>query len=229
MAGPPTTTSHPIRVLLADDHAVVRSGVRLLMDAQDDIEVVREAGDGLEAAHLTEKLQPDVVLLDISMPKLNGIAAARRIHAILPSAGVVALTMHDNEAYFYEIVRAGGVGYVLKDAPPEDLILAVRDAAAGDPHVSPTVARRLVPDFARAAAERNGHDDPLTQREREVLALVAEGYTNRQIAADLVVSVKTVETHRANLMQKLDLHDRTELVKYAIRRGLITLEPDDEI
>lgn len=220
-----------IRVLLADDHAVVRSGIRLLLDSQPDLEVVGEAQDGLEAIALTDKLLPDVVVMDISMPKLNGIAATRRIHNLHPSIGVVALTMHDNEAYLYEILQAGGSGYLLKDSAPGELVSAIRAAAAGEAYLTPAVAGDLVSDYMRRAAR--GEDrkrlDGLTAREREILALVADGLTNRQIADQLVVSVKTVETHRTNLMQKLDLHDRTELVKYAIRKGLISLAAEDEV
>ena len=166
--------------------------------------------------------------MDISMPKINGIAATRRIHRQAPAIGVVALTMHDNEAYFYEMLRAGGSGYVLKDAPAGELLRAIRSAYAGEAYLAPTVARRLVKDYV-SAAERRARLDGLTEREAEILALVAEGLTNRQIADRLVVSVKTVETHRTNLMQKLDLHDRTQLVKYAIRKGLISLEAEDEL
>ena len=217
-----------IRVLLADDHAVVRAGIRSLLDSESDVQVVGEAEDGVEAVALTERLQPDVVVMDISMPKINGIAATRRIHRQSPSIGVVALTMHDNEAYFYEMLRAGGSGYVLKDAPPGELLQAIRSAQAGEAYLAPTVARRLVKDYV-SVAERRARVDGLTEREAEILALVADGLTNRQIADQLVVSVKTVETHRTNLMQKLDLHDRTELVKYAIRKGLISLEAEDEV
>lgn len=217
-----------IRVLLADDHAIVRSGIRALLDSEPDIDVVGEAEDGLEAVKLAEQTEPDVVVMDISMPKINGIAATRRIHRESPGVGILALTMHDHEAYFYEMLRAGGVGYVLKDAPPGELIQAIRAAYAGEAYLSPTVARRLVYDYTREG-ERRGRLDGLTQRESEILGLVAEGLTNRQIADQLVISVKTVETHRTNLMRKLDLHDRTELVKYAIRKGLISLEAEDEI
>ena len=214
-----------VRILLADDHALVRGGVRMLLEDQPDFEVVGEAEDGIEAVALAERLQPDVVLMDISMPKINGIAATARIHNVLPAIGVVALTMHDNEAYFYEMLKAGGSGYVLKDAPPGDLIEAVRAAAAGVAYLSPTVAQRLAHDYRRSRGESlNG----LTPREREVLTLVADGFNNRQIADQLVISVKTVETHRTNLMQKLDLHDRTGLVKYAIRKGLISLGPEEQ-
>ncbi|MEE9278283.1 MAG: response regulator transcription factor [Dehalococcoidia bacterium] len=222
--------SKTIRILLADDHAVVRSGVRMLLESEPGFEVVGEAEDGLEAVTLTERLQPDVVVMDISMPKINGIAATRRIHRILPAVGVVGLTMHDNEAYFYEMLKAGGSGYVLKDAPPGELLEAVRAAFAGRAYLSPTVASHLVRDYVRQGGpgERERFNG-LTERERQILTLVADGFTNRQIADQLVVSVKTVETHRTNLMQKLDLHDRTELVKYAIRKGLISLDAEDEI
>lgn len=214
-----------VRVLLADDHAVVRSGIRLLLESEPGIDVVGEAEDGLDAVAQSAQLTPDVVVMDISMPKINGIAATRRIHRTQPEVGVVGLTMHDNEAYFYELIKAGGTGYVLKDAPAEELVEAIRAAAERRPYLAPTVAARLV----RDRREHQAHQDPLTEREREVLALVAEGLTNRQIAERLVVSVKTVETHRTNVMQKLDLHDRTDLVKYAIRKGFISLEAEDEI
>ena len=213
-----------VRILLADDHALVRGGVRMLLEDQPDFEVVGEAEDGIEAVALAERLHPDVVLMDISMPKINGIAATARIHNVLPAIGVVALTMHDNEAYFYEMLKAGGSGYVLKNAPPGDLIEAVRAAAAGVAYLSPTVAQRLAHGYRDRSESLSG----LTPREREVLTLVADGFNNRQIADQLVISVKTVETHRTNLMQKLDLHDRTGLVKYAIRKGLISLEPEEQ-
>jgi two-component system response regulator NreC len=213
-----------VRILLADDHAVLRGGVRLLLDSEPGLEVVGEAEDGIEAVALAKRLQPDVVLMDISMPKINGIAATARIHHLLPAIGVVALTMHDNEAYFYEMLKAGGSGYVLKDAPPGDLIEAVRAAAAGVAYLSPTVAQRL----AHGYRDRHESLSDLTSREREILTLVADGYSNRQIADQLIISVKTVETHRTNLMRKLDLHDRIGLVKYAIRRGLISLEPEEQ-
>ena len=219
-----------VRVLLADDHAVVRSGIRVLLEAQDGIHVVGEAEDGLDAVSQTERLAPDVVVMDISMPRLNGIAATRRIHRQHPEVGVVALTMHDDERYFYEMIKAGGAGYVLKDAPAEDLAEAIRAAAEGRAYLSPLVASRLVHDYIHD--DHGVRDDrfaSLTDREREILTLIADGYTNRQIADRLVVSVKTVETHRTNLMQKLDLHDRTDLVKYAIRKGLISLDAEDEI
>lgn len=218
--------SAPIRILLADDHAIVRSGIRALLEGEPDVEVVGEAEDGLDAVHEATRLRPDVVVMDISMPRINGIAATRRIHHVAPTIGVVALTMHDSESYFYEMLRAGGSGYILKDAPAGELLQAIRAANAGEPYLSPTVARRLVRDYT---TERRAQLDGLTKREAETLTLVAEGLTNREIAARLSVTVKTVEAHRTNLMQKLNLHDRTELVKYAIRKGLISLEAEDEV
>ncbi len=200
----------------------------MILASEPDIDVVGEAEDGLDAVALAETLQPDVVVMDISMPKINGIAATRHIHSRWPQIGVIALTMHENDAYFYEMLKAGGSGYVLKDAPPEELLEAVRLAAAGKAYLPSTVAGRLVKDYVQGRNSRVPADQ-LTERQREVLALVAEGYTNRQIAAQLTVSIKTVESHRANVMQKLDLHDRTELVKYAIRKGLITLDAEAEV
>ena len=218
-------------VLLADDHAVVRSGIRLLLDAEADLKVVGEAKDGLEAVALAEQLQPDVVVMDISMPKLNGIAATRRIHNLFPTIGVIALTMHDNDAYFYEILRAGGSGYILKDAGAGELVNGIRAAAAGDAYLSTSVAGHVLSDYMQRTAKDETRDrfDRLTKREREVFALAADGQTNRQIAEQLAVAVKTVDSHRTHLMKKLDLHDRTELVKYAICKGLISLEPAQDV
>ncbi len=233
MAAPSTTRSNGgiTTVLLADDHAVVRRGIRLLLDAEPDLDVVGEAKDGLQAVALAEQLQPDVVVMDISMPKLNGIAATRRIHNLFPSIGVIALTMHDNDAYFYEMLRAGGSGYILKDVGADELVKGIRTAAGGEAYFSASVAGQVLSDYMRRVAKGEARDsfDRLTKRQREVLALIAEGHTSHQIAEQLAVSVKTVGTHRTNLMQKLDLHDRIELVKYAIRKGLISLEPDQEV
>ncbi len=220
----------PIRVLLADDHEMVRKGIRMLLESDPALVVVGEARDGLEAVALAEALHPRVVLMDISMPRLNGIAATRRIRTLHPDIGVIALTMHDNDAYFFEILKAGGSGYLLKDSAPENLIQAIRTVAGGGAYLTSSVQRQLAADYLQRSASGQTREklDGLTGREREILTLVAEGMTNQEIAEKLVLSVKTVETHRTNLMQKLDLHDRTELVKYAIRKGLISLEPDGE-
>jgi two-component system response regulator NreC len=212
-----------IRILLVDDHKMFRAGIRALMSSQRDMEVVGEASTGEEALDLVSSLSPDVVLLDIGLPGIGGVEVARRIHATHPEVHVLALTAHDRPEYFFEILRAEAAGYVLKEAAPSELFTAVRAAYRGEAYFYPTVARKLLNDYLRrvsAGDERESYDG-LTPREREVLKLIAEGHSNRDIAERLVISVNTVEVHRARLMRKLDLHKRAELVKYAIRSGLI--------
>lgn len=220
-----------IQVLLADDHAVLRAGLRLLLEAQPDLTVVGEAGDGEAAIELVRALRPDVVVLDIGMPGLNGLEALRRIKAQRPDVAVLILTMHANEAYLFEVIRAGGAGYVLKQTADTELLAAIRAAARGEPFLYPSMEDRLLKDFvwrarrARAAANGGGPRrayQELTEREREVLTLVAEGHTSQQIADRLVVSAKTVETHRAHIMNKLGVSQRADLVRYALRHGYLT-------
>jgi two-component system response regulator NreC len=212
-----------IRVLLADDHTIVRKGLRSLLEAERGIEVVEEAQDGREAVAKVEQLLPDVVVMDISMPLLNGLEATRQIRELFPEVQVVILTVHTNEEYIYQILRAGASGYVVKRAAPNELMLAIQAAYRGETFLSPSVSRRVVEDYIQQAEAAMGEDsyDRLTSREREVLQLVAEGFTSRDIAGMLHISVKTVEAHRAHLMDKLDIHSTAELTQYAIHKGVI--------
>jgi len=212
-----------IRVLIADDHTIVREGIRMILTAQPDIEVVGEAANGQEAIDLTRKLRPDVVVMDISMPGVSGINATKAIKAEMPEVNVLALTMHEDETSVFQLLKAGASGYVLKRGAASDLVNAVRAASKGEAVLYPSVAKAVVQDYLRRveAGEERERWDGLTQREREILKLIAEGYTNQEIAQKLYISVKTVQTHRAHILEKLGLHDRTELVRYAIRKGLI--------
>lgn len=214
-----------ISLLLVDDHAVVRSGLRLLLDAQEDMNIVGEAETGQEALRLVATLQPDIVLMDIKMPDMNGIEATAVIKERHPNTAVLALSMYEDDQYFFEMLKAGASGYIPKRAAPDDLVHAIRTVSKGDVFLYPTLAKRLVQDYLRRveAGEELFHDD-LTPREREVLALIAEGYSNNEIAETLVISSKTVERHRENIMRKLDLHSGIALVKYAIKIGLIDLD-----
>ncbi|HEX2916832.1 MAG TPA: response regulator transcription factor [Chloroflexia bacterium] len=216
-------TERVIRVLLADDHTILRQGIRMLLEAQPDIEVVGEATNGREAVEQARLLHPLVILMDISMPELNGLEATRLIKHEFPETQIVILTMHENEEYLVKILQAGATGYVLKQAADRELIEAVRIASRGDTYLYPRIARRLVTDYLRRveAGENEAAYDSLTARERETLKLIAEGHTNKEIAEKLTLSVKTVENHRYSLMNKLNAHDRGELIKFAIRVGLI--------
>jgi two-component system response regulator NreC len=213
-----------INVLLAEDHIVVRKGLRSLLDAEAGIEVIGEADDGREAIKKARQLHPDVVVMDIAMPGLNGLEATRRIKKHFPRVEVLILTMHANEEYIFQILRAGASGYVVKQAAPEELVAAIRAVHQGDSFLSPSISGKVIEEYVRRAegmVEKDSYDR-LTSREREVLQLVAEGHSNREIAALLHISVKTVETHRANLMDKLDIHSAAELTQYAIHRGVIS-------
>ena len=207
-----------IRILLADDHAVVRQGFKMILDAQADMEIVGEAGNGREAVELAEKLHPDVVVMDVSMPELNGIEATRRLASSAPRARVVALSMHKDSVYVREILRAGARGYLLKDSGAADLVAAIRAVASGESYLSPAVSNAVLDDYRRHATNPV---DLLTSREREVLQLLAEGKTNKEIAGVLNLSVYTVEAHRGRILEKLNLHSIGELVRFAVRSGLI--------
>jgi DNA-binding NarL/FixJ family response regulator len=214
------TTPLKARVLLADDHAMVRRGLRMILDAESDLEVVAEAGDGAEAIELAVGEEVDLAVLDITMPRLTGLQAARELAQRRPETKVLMLSMHDNEEYLFEALRAGAAGYVLKSAVDRDLVEACRATLRGETFLYPGAVTALV----RAHLERGDDDaefDPLTPRESEVVKLVAEGMTTREIAEALFISPKTVERHRANVLEKLGMRDRVDLTRYAIRRGLV--------
>ena len=209
-------------MLLADDHSIVRRGLRSLLE-DAEVEVVGEAADGLEAVRLCESLSPDVVILDIAMPKLNGIEVAARAEKLAQPPGVIILSMHADESYIIRALAVGARGYLLKSATDEDLVPAVRAVAAGKPYFSSAVAAVLVEDYVRRLRTRGLTDsfDLLTDRERQVLQLLAEGRSNKEVAVLLDLGLSTIETHRANLMQKLNLHNTAEIVLYAVRKGII--------
>jgi DNA-binding NarL/FixJ family response regulator len=206
-----------VRVLIADDHGIVRSGLRLLLDRQSDIEVVAEAEDGADALEKVVAEKPDVAILDVSMPRMTGLQATHEIKKQAPETQVLILSMHDDERYLFEALRAGAAGYVLKRAADQDLLDAVRAAARGEPFLTPSAQQTLIRDFL----ERGEQQSELTPREQEVVKLIAEAHTNKEIAEILHLSEKTVESHRANVLQKLGMRDRVELVRYAIRNGLV--------
>jgi len=212
-----------IRLLLVDDHQVVRSGLRMLLGGENDVEIVGEAGTAGEALQLVRQLDPQVVLMDIGLPDMSGIDATREIKRTRPGVAVVALTIHEDEEYFFKMLEAGADGYVPKRAAPEELLTAIRTAAAGEVYLYPSLAKLLVRDYLAQehSSETAGTLDGLTDREQEVLRYVAEGSSNDEIAAALVISAKTVARHRENIMSKLGLHSRAELVRYAIRKGII--------
>jgi two-component system response regulator NreC len=213
-----------IRILLADDHSVMRSGLRLVLERQPDFQVIAEASDGRQAVALTQQHLPDVVVMDITMPNLNGIEAARQISGAMPQVSIVILSMHSDEAYVLRALKAGARGYLLKESAESDLISAVRSVYAGKAFFSPAVSRMLVEDYVRQLQDREIEDsyDLLTTREREILQLIAEGKSNKEIANILNLSLYTVETHRGNLMEKLNLHTVPELILYAVRKGVIS-------
>lgn len=209
-----------IRILIADDHGVLRAGLRALLNTEPSLEVVGEAADGNEALRLTSELQPDIVLMDISMPDCGGIEATRRLTELRPDVGVLILTVHEDKGLLREAIRAGAAGYILKRAVESELINAIQAVSRGDLYVHPAMTRALLPDVNSVPAANQMAVERLTPREVEVLRLIVTGHTNRQIADVLTLSVRTVESHRANLMDKLDLHSRVELVRYAAKHGL---------
>ncbi|MBV9689864.1 MAG: response regulator transcription factor [Ktedonobacteraceae bacterium] len=212
-----------IHILLADDHTILRAGLKMMLNAQPDMEVVGEAHDGRQAIQEAYRLQPDVILMDITMPDINGIEATRQIKKLLPDIKVLILTMHEHDEYVFQALRAGASGYMLKEAADTELISALHIIQSGQFFLSPTAQSVMVGDYlqrVRTGEEKDSYSC-LTEREREILKLVAEGYTNNQIAERLIISPKTVDTHRTHIMDKLNLHSRAELVKYAMRRGLL--------
>ncbi len=215
-----------IRVLIVDDHTIVRVGLRALLGSQPDIEVVAEAINGDEAILKTQELQPQLVLMDITMPGMNGMEATRQIKKLYPDIKVLALTMHESDEYFFKMLDAGASGYFIKGGSTNELISAVRTVCQGDVFLYPSMAKKLLSDYLRRERTDSEKEisDGLTNREMEIIKLIAEGRSNQEIASRLVLSVTTVQTHRANIMSKLGLHSRTELVKYALKHGYIDLD-----
>ena len=214
-----------IRILLADDHKITRQGLRALLDKQEDMEVVAEAEEGRTAVRLVRELLPDVVIMDVSMPDLNGMEAARQIVGKFPDVKIIALSMHSDSLFVTEMLRSGASGYLLKDCAFEELARAIQAVVAGKAYLSPSISGIVVNDYVHRLSKADfSSSELLTDREREVLQLIAEGKSTKQIALKLHVSVKTIETHRRQIMNKLDIHTVAELTKYAIRKGLTSLE-----
>ena len=215
-----------IRLLLVDDHEIVRAGIKMLFLAEKDMEIVGEVGSGAAAIAAVEELKPDVVIMDVAMPGMSGIEATQQIKKAYPDTAVLALTMYEDEQYFFEMLNAGASGYIPKRAAPDDLVSAIRAVSQGNVFLHSTLAKFLVKEMVTHSVStdvESGVAEELTPREQEVLTYIAEGYTNREIAEALVISVKTVDRHLENIMQKLNLHSRVELVKYAIEKGLISV------
>jgi two-component system, NarL family, response regulator NreC len=213
-----------IRIFLADDHTILREGIRSLLENESDMEVVGEAEDGHQAVKMVRQIKPDVVLMDIAMPRLNGLEATSQIKKLIPDSKILILTMHDNEEYIRKALASGAMGYILKDAAARELMDAIRAVYRGEAVLSPAVTRLVIEDYLRwGDLKPEVPQDDLSEREREILQLIAEGNTNKQIAEILCISIKTVQAHRSNLMNKLDLHDRGELIKYAIQKKIIEI------
>ncbi len=217
---------HTIKVLLAEDHTIVRKGIRSLLDAEAGIDVVGEAENGRDAVEKAENLQPDIVLMDHAMPILNGLEATRQIKKWFPEIKILILTMHTNEEYIFQFLQAGASGYLVKQTAPSELISAVQTVYQGDFYLNPSISKTVIEEYLRMSRTANTKDsyDKLTGREREVLQLIAEGYLNKEIAEQLQISLKTVGAHRVNLMGKLKIHSVIDLVKYALRKGIISLD-----
>ena len=214
-----------IKVVVADDHTILRQGIKALLDNQAGIEVIGEAKDGREALTLIERLQPDVILMDIAMPGLNGLEATRRIKKKFPKIKVLVLTMYTNEEYVFQILQAGANGYLVKETAFQDLISAIRAVYRDEAFMSPSISKKVINRYTQRAQKTNDTTcDVLTTREREVLQLIAEGSSSKKIAEALFISPKTVETHRTHIMDKLNIHNRTDLVKYAIRKGIVDID-----
>jgi len=214
-----------IRVLLADDHAVLRSGLRALLDMEPDMEVVGEASNGREAVELAQSLTPDVIVMDISMPEMDGLAAARAVHEMGLPGAIVMLTVHAEEAYLFQTLQVGASGYVLKSSADRELMDAIRAAHRGEVFLYPSAVKKVLGEYLKGSRGDGGRKreyEALTTREKEVLKLTAEGFTNQEIAEKLVISPKTVDTYRQRIMEKLNLHHRSELVRYALKTGLLT-------
>ena len=212
-----------IKILLVDDHAIMRDGIKALLSIYDDIEVVGEASEGKEALEMTRELNPDVVVMDISMPGMDGLEVTHRLTKRNPKVKVIILTQHDNREYILSTIKVGAAGYIPKKALGSDLVSAIRAVCSGDSFLYPSAARTLIDDY-RKQAEQPDIYESLTEREREILKLIAEGRTSREIAEALYISQKTVQGHRTKIMEKLDLHNRTELIKYAMRKGLVDID-----
>ncbi|WP_217597377.1 response regulator transcription factor [Cohnella sp. GbtcB17] len=216
-----------VRILVVDDHAIVRSGLMMLLNGRQGMEVVGEAADGDEAIAQAQALRPDVVLMDLSMPHgKDGLTAATELKRLLPDTAVLILTMHDDEGYLFRAIQSGASGYILKSAPHEELLGAIRHVAGGQAYLYPSATKRLMSDYLDKLknGEHAGTYESLSDREKEILAKVAQGYSNKEIAEQLVISVKTVESHKSNLMEKLELRTRPDLVKFAMKKGLLTFD-----
>ena len=214
-----------IRLLIAEDHTIVRQGLSALLRSEPDIEVIGEASDGLEAVETANRLIPDIVLMDVGMRNLNGLDATRKIKKLFPQMKVLVLTMYDNEECIFQILKAGASGYLIKDSAMTDLVSAIRAVHQGDSYLSPSISKKVIEEYIRRAelGEKKSVDDLLSDREREILQLIAEGHSIPHIASSLCISKKTVEAHKTHIMEKLNIHDKVGLIKYAIRMGLTKL------
>jgi len=215
-----------LKILLVDDHTIVRQGLKALLEAHAGFIIVGEAENGREAVKKAQELNPDIVIMDIAMPVLNGLEATRQIKRALPDTKVLALTMYNDEEYVFQILKSGASGYLIKETAANELIAAILSLQKGNPFFSPSISRKIMESYLNEDEDKKtkGESDKLTNREKEVLQLIAEGYTNNEIANLMNISVKTVETHRAHVMSKLDIHDVAGLIKYAIRKGLVVLD-----